>query len=278
MDRRVVARSIPLETAQIVSNPADAAEADGSQPARRNASRIVVGTLPRAASLSDQVIAELETLIVEGRLAPGALLPAERELGLQFGVSRTVIREATRVLAAKGLVDVSNGRGTVVRAATAEAAAEALKLLMRRQTGGLGLEKVIEVRRVLEVHIAGLSAERRTDTDLAAMERWLAVAQGHLADPDAFVRADVGFHTALAAATHNELFPTILDSLSVVLTTVRQLALRVSDTPPRALAHHRAIFAAVHAGSVLDARAAMDAHMDEALETLQEVEATEDVR
>lgn len=252
--------------------PTPSAARAGSEPGEPT--HRIVAPLPRTANLSDRVVAELEALIVGSHLAPGELLPSERELAVQFGVSRTVIREALRGLAARGLVDVTNGRGTVVRAFTAESAAESMKLLMRMQPGGMDLQKVTEVRRIIEDQIAALSAERRTEADVHVMEETLAEAAQQLGDPETFVRSDIGFHMALAAATHNELFPMILDSLSLVLTEVRLLALRIPGTPERALAHHRRIMDAVRDGDVAAARAAMDAHMDEARDTLQEAAAS----
>ncbi len=229
----------------------------------------IVGRLVRAPSLSDRVVQELQSLIVTNQVRPGQLLPSERDLAEQFDVSRTVIREALRALAAKGLVDISNGRGTVVLTMTPMSAAASMKLLMQMQPGGMDLANVIEVRRLLEVEIAGVSAERRSTDDLSALTASLAAAERHLGVPDTFVDHDIEFHMGLAVATRNELYPLILDSLSIVLTEVRLVALRIPGTPERALAHHRAIYTAVEAGRPREARAAMNAHMDEAQETLE---------
>jgi GntR family transcriptional repressor for pyruvate dehydrogenase complex len=234
----------------------------------RTAAPSIVKRLPRLARLSDRVVEELEALIVDGTLAAGSLLPSERELGEQFGVSRTVVREALQGLAGKGLVESVNGRGTVVRTVPPESSAASVKLLMRMEPGVTDLSKVMEIRRLLEVRIAVLAAGRRTDRDLAVMADLLAKAEQYLDIPDSFVRYDIEFHMALARATHNELFTMILDSLSILLTQVRRVALRVADTPQRALEHHRAIFAAVVAADSKRARDAMDEHMDEARDTL----------
>jgi GntR family transcriptional repressor for pyruvate dehydrogenase complex len=76
-----------------------------------------------------------------------------------------------------------------------------------------------------------------------------------------FVRNDVGFHTALARATHNELFPLILNSIADIMLEVRQLGFRVPGAPAHALEAHRAIFEQVRAGSVEGARRAMEDHL-----------------
>src|ERR671935_2210582 len=112
----------------------------------------------REPRLSDRVAALLLETIVARGLQPGDRLPSERELGEQFGVSRTVIREAVRALAAKGVIEVRTGSGLRVAAVDASSVSESMSLFMRG--GGIEFEKVHEVRTVLEVHIAGLAAER----------------------------------------------------------------------------------------------------------------------
>jgi GntR family transcriptional repressor for pyruvate dehydrogenase complex len=229
----------------------------------------LVPELAREATLAQRVEDELERLIVESRLGEGDRLPSERELAAQFGVSRTVVREAVRALAAKRLVDVGAGRGIVVRAPSAASAGQSMELLLRMQAGGADADKVSEVRRVLENEIASLAAARRTDADLSALQRILEEASQRQDDPDAYIRTDVDFHSQLARSTHNELFVIILDSVAAVMTEVRLLTLRIPGIATLALEHHRRVFEAVQEGAPDKARAAMDAHMDQAAETLR---------
>lgn len=224
--------------------------------------------LVREETLANRVVAELERLIVESRLGDGDRLPSERELAMQFGVSRTVVREAVRALAARRLVSVEGGRGTIVRTPTTEAAADAMVLLLRVQGGAQETEMASEVRRILESEIAAIAAIRRTPEDESRLAAILEEAERHLEDPEAFAEADMAFHSVLAQATHNPLFTVILDSLAQVLLEVRLLALRIPGTPRRSLAHHRAVFEQVRTGEPTAAREAMDRHMDEARETL----------
>ncbi|MBX3029920.1 MAG: FadR family transcriptional regulator [Chloroflexi bacterium] len=238
---------------------------DAREPAVR-----LVSALPRVETLANQVVAELERLILESRLGEGDRLPSERELAAQFGVSRTVVREAVRALAARRLVEVEGGRGTVVRAPTPATAAESMRVLLRVQSSSADADKVTEVRRVLENEIASLAAVRRTPNDLRALDAIVQAAEAHLDDPDAFITEDIAFHQALAGATHNELFSIILDSLAGVMQEVRMLALGIPGTPRRSLTHHRAVLEAVRAGDPIRARRAMDQHMDEARQTLHE--------
>ncbi len=128
-------------------------------------------------------------------------------------MSRTVVREAVRALAAKQLVDVSVGRGTVVRAPSTAAASEFMKLLLMMQAGDAGVDKVSEVRHIIESEIAFLAAARRTEADIEDLEAIVDEMRRHVDAPEVYIKSDVEFHAALARATQNELFMIVLDSL-----------------------------------------------------------------
>lgn len=230
----------------------------------------LVPHLEREATLAERVEQELQRLIVQSRLGPGDRLPSERELASQFGVSRTVVREAVRALAAKQLVDVSVGRGTIVRAPSTEAAGESMKLLLMMQAGAAGIDKVSEIRHIIENEIAALAATRRTPQDIAALEAICAEMREHVDAPEVYIKSDVEFHAALARATQNELFVIVLDSLVEVMIEVRLLTLRVPGIARLALHYHERILEAVRAGDPEAARAVMDEHMDQATEKLRE--------
>jgi len=230
----------------------------------------LVPPLEREATLAKRVEQELERLIIESRLGAGDRLPSERELAGQFGVSRTVVREAVRALAAKQLVDVNVGRGTVVRAPSAESAAESMRLLLLMQAGGAGVQKVSEIRHIIENEIAALAAARRTEADLERLEGILGEMRAHVDAPEVYIKSDVAFHNALAEATQNELFVIVLDSLVEIMVEVRLLTLRVPDIARLALSYHERILEAVRSGDAEAARAIMDEHMDQATAKLME--------
>ena len=211
-------------------------------------------------------------MIINGRLQPGDRLPPERELAQQFGVSRTVIREAVRTLVAKSLLEVQPGSGTIVRSPTTKSVAQSMSLLLRAGQPETDYDKVHEVRRILEVEIAGLAAERRTAEDLKEMEEILRqTAEAEIQDDrDSFPECDVAFHAALARATHNELFSLLLDSMADIMIKVRQLGFEVPDMPMRALKHHCAIFEQIRVGDAEGARQAMREHLIESEDTMRQ--------
>ncbi len=223
----------------------------------------------RGERLADRVTAQLESMVISDSLQPGDLLPPERELGELLGVSRTVVREAVRTLVAKGLLEVRQGHGTAVRAPDVKLAAEMMTHLLHG-TGGdrVAFPRVHEVRRLLEVEIAALSAERHTPADLIVIEKRLQEC-ADATDAESWALADVAFHAAIADATHNILFPVLLSSMSEILMQLRRAAAALPGTTGRAHNHHAQIFTAIRNRSSVAARKAMREHMTEAETTFQ---------
>ena len=227
-------------------------------------------TIERGTTLANRVTHQIEELIIEGHLQPGDRLPPERELSRQFGVSRTVIREAVRALVAKSLLEVQPGSGTIVCSPTPESVAKSMTMLLLAAQPDVDYNKVHEVRRLLEIEIAGLAAVRHTAEDLAKLEAILRESSETQGNPDCFPECDVAFHAALAHATHNELFPLLLDSMADIMVRVRQMGFQVQGMPARALKYHRAVFEQVKAGDVEGARQAMREHLIESEDTMRQ--------
>jgi len=138
-----------------------------ADPSAADAEPALFPQVARERRLSDKVADMMLETILAGRFKVGDRLPSERALGEQFGVSRTVVREAVRALVAKGVIEVRSGSGLRVVAVNADAVHESMNLYLRG--GRLEFEKVHEVRALLEVHLAGLAAERASDDDIALL-------------------------------------------------------------------------------------------------------------
>lgn len=230
-------------------------------PDARSTAQEILAVIPRADTLSVSVTERLERLIHERHLQPGDRMPSERELSLQFGVSRTVIREAVRSLVARGLLEVHPGSGTLIKAPTAQTVVQSVVSFMQVSQPDFDYGKIHEVRRVLELEIAGLAAQRRTEADLGNIQGYIRRMEEALADRPAFAAADVAFHVALAQATHNELYTILLDSIAGVMFRVRELGGRVRSAPAHAIAFHKKIYRQVKAGNAGKAREAMLEHL-----------------
>jgi GntR family transcriptional regulator, transcriptional repressor for pyruvate dehydrogenase complex len=217
--------------------------------------------LPRDPRLSDRVASTILESILSRRIAPGDGLPSERELADQFGVSRTVIREAVRTLSARGLLEVQTGRGARVAEIDPRTVSDAMRLLLRSRA--VPYAKVHEVRSVLEVSAAGLAAERARPEDVARLAGSLERMAAVLDDVDRAAAEDVEFHRLVAMATHNELFLVLHDSIRTALVDVRKEVLARSGSRARRaiVGAHRAIHDAIAAADPKAARAAMRAHL-----------------
>jgi GntR family transcriptional regulator, transcriptional repressor for pyruvate dehydrogenase complex len=201
----------------------------------------------------------LQGIIARG-LKPGDRLPSERELGEQFGVSRTVIREAVRALAAKGMIEARTGSGLRVAAVNAAAVTESMRLFLHGHDG-IDYEQVHEVRTMLEIQVAGLAAARAGDEDVEALnelcERMAAAGD----DSEASSREDVAFHRAVAEATHNPLYVIMLDSIGDVMLEIRRVTLALPGRPEKGLKAHRRILTRIAAHDAPGARDAMRKHL-----------------
>jgi GntR family transcriptional repressor for pyruvate dehydrogenase complex len=215
---------------------------------------------PRA-RLSDWIANMIMETITSGSMAPGDKLPSERELGEQFEVSRTVVREAVRALAAKGIIEVRSGSGLRVARFDSSNVAESMSLFVRGMR--LDYDKIHEVRALIEIEVARLAAARADDEDLRRISDNLASMESALADEKRVAELDVQFHRDLAIATHNELHVLILDAIEDVLLEVRRATLSRAGRPGEALSAHRRIADAISGRDPGAAREAMQEHLDD---------------
>jgi GntR family transcriptional repressor for pyruvate dehydrogenase complex len=218
--------------------------------------------------LHERVVEAITERILSGDLEPGSVLPTEPELCELFGVSRTVIRDAMKMLQGRGLVEVMQGRGTMVSTKIAEFSSDILVMaLQQRQTT---LVELLEVRRILEVEIAGLAAERATGADLREMEQALDLMRSHPGEAPGYVDADLTFHNALTRAAHNMVMDLILRPVTQLLRHSREISFRGPERVGNTIAAHETILRAVAAGDRQAAREAMRRHLDETAADLRE--------
>lgn len=217
------------------------------------------GRVEREPRLSDKVAELMRETIISRQLTPGTPLPSERELGEQFGVSRTVIREAVRALAAKGIVEVRTGSGLRVASVDESTAQESLAWYIRG--GQIEYPKVHEVRSTIEVEMAGLAAERRTPEELEALKAAHARFESLVDDVEKATLADVEFHHLIAKSTQNDLFSVLLASIGEALIEVRHETL-AGGSGKQTIAAHARILACIEAGDSDGARSAMRDHLN----------------
>ncbi len=148
-------------------------------------------------SLVELAVERMRERILQGDWQIGQRLPTEPVLAVELGISRNTVREAMRVLAFSGLVEIRQGDGSYLR--TAQDPLQAVQAMSRCSP-----EHARETRHILEAEAIGLAALRRTDADLQALRDALAVSAGHFhGDVAAYVACDLVFHQRLVDAAHN---------------------------------------------------------------------------
>jgi DNA-binding FadR family transcriptional regulator len=203
-------------------------------------------TYPRH-GLHGAVVHDIGIRILSGELEPGEALPTEDELTGDVAASRTVLREAIKVLAAKRLVESRPKTGTRVRPRSDWNLLDPDVLAWQLEAGPTRdfLEDALELRRLIEPAAARLAADRASNAEIAALEEAHA-AMSAAEGVEAWIEPDVRFHSILLQAAHNEL----LERLSTIVSAVLRMLFTVSSQPrmfARALPLHWAIIDAVRA-------------------------------
>lgn len=207
-----------------------------------------IGATYRGPSLHGQVVQKLGGRIAGGRYAPGTLLPNEELLCVELKVSRTALREAIKVLAAKGLVESRPRIGTRVRAADLwnQLDADVLAWRCRTQPDARFLEQLTEMREIVEPAAAQLAARHRSIDQMAEMERALAAmtAAKRMAQ---WVQADLEFHRAILNASGNGLLMPLAALIATALESLLSLSARKASDFRVALPDHVRVCDAIRA-------------------------------
>jgi len=218
--------------------------------------------LPTNAGRLETVVNGMEQRILQGVYAPGERLPGESSLQVEWGVSRSVVREAMKMLASRGLLSIQQGRGTFVSESTETPLRDQLAITLQRSSGGeTNWADLLEVRHVLEVEVAGRAAGRARTADLDEMRAAVAEMRSHPDQPKGYVDADLRFHRALAEATGNPLWIALLNSLNDLLRQYREEGFRGKDSALHAADQHEQILQAVEHDDSTAARQAMQRHL-----------------
>lgn len=208
-----------------------------------------------------QVIEKLRSWILRGYLQEGQFLPSERELAVMFNVSRMPVAQALKILEFLGVVQFVRGKGFCIKKIDIHHIIKCVGFLVRppdnEQTD------VLEARKVIEPQSAQLSAQRHTPEDIAEAESAIAEMEYRIAKGDDLSDVSIKFHSALVAASHNEVLIKINDFLFEILRLTRQTTLRDKNRQVKSLEQHKKILEAVKARDSKLAGELMSAHLEE---------------
>ena len=217
----------------------------------------------RGTRIYEKVVEKLKESISKGEILPGDPLSSERQLMDDFGVSRSSLREAFRVMELLGLIESVPGKGRFVR--HPKPPAEDEKNIRLEDSAVLEL---MEARRILDPAIAAESAMRATSSDLTRLLRVLTSTEKRLGDPNQRAQSDFDFHLALAEATHNFVFVNITRMNFDLIMATHDKIYNLLDDKEAFLAEHREMYEAILDHNVELAREMASNHIDRIYKTL----------
>lgn len=221
--------------------------------------------------LSDQVYERLREMIEAGEIEQGELMPSERELMEQFGVGRPAVREAMQMMHGMGLITISHGgrarvnelsTGTVIRNME-----EIGRLLL--STAPENLEHLKEARRMFELGMVRVAAERATQSDCAELQELLDRQRRQISEATEFIRADMDFHIRIAKISANPIFAGLSEAILSWLFMYHTDLLHWNGKEKTTLKEHEEILSAIVDRNADLAVAAMRGHLDRSSELYQ---------
>lgn len=219
------------------------------------------------------IFQKIQTEITAGILEAGEKLPPERELAVKYGVSRTSIREALRLLELSDFVEIRPGDGTFIKTNEQQTIQQQLTSVALK-TDQTTLYEMLELRLILESQCAALAALRATGQDIEKIARTLE-AMKNTDDEEIGIQADLDFHMAIAAAANNSVLAQLISSLAShmrsTIEVTRKHRLASKENFARTLEEHHAIFIAISRGESERAKALMEDHIRTIRQELSEL-------
>jgi GntR family transcriptional repressor for pyruvate dehydrogenase complex len=217
-----------------------------------------------ARSVSDEIVDQVLSAILTGKLAAGDRLPPERALSEAFGVGRQAVREGLQKLHGMGLIRAAKPQGTFVQLLSPDVIRRPLSRLLEQETGRV--VNFLDVRKWLEGMTAAEAAERATEDDLVKIEAALegVTAAAARDDREALDAADIAFHLAIVQASHNPATIELMEMYRSLMWSshgFRLVLLEAADFGA-VCQEHRAVAEAIRARDAVKAREAMMAHIE----------------
>lgn len=212
--------------------------------------------------LSKKIANLIEEAIHSKKLANGNKLPSEAELSSQFGVSRTVIREALRTVSAKGLISIEKGRGIFVKALSADTVSNPLHQYLKFKIEHNYALDVIHARQIIEPSIAAFAALHRTAEDMQKLNSNIERLKNYSGELAGLASLDMEFHLLIARASQNQVMPLILDPIHRLMPEIKKSVYATNDhAQESAIEWHSKIVHEIVKGDANGAREMMNKHL-----------------
>lgn len=215
-------------------------------------------------NIFDVTVENIRSFIDKGELSPGDKLPSERELQELFGVSRSILREALRVVESQGLINIIQGKGAYVKKPGLRTVIEPVRRLIN--DGSITLGHLMQARKVLEPQIAGFACLNASDEQLAMLEQDINDMVKYLNFPEKYLESDKGFHSRLAVLTGNPVLVIMIWPLINLFEGFIPLFYERPGTPQKVFSAHKTILEALKSRDPAKAIATMQEHLSEVTE------------
>jgi GntR family transcriptional repressor for pyruvate dehydrogenase complex len=215
----------------------------------------------RKADLTTKLIGAFKQLISEGILAPGARLPAERDMATNFKVSRGSLRQALKLLEVMGVVSQRVGDGTYLNSAAPSILAEPMEFLILLD--GISLDELMDARLIVEPELAARAAERATSETIADLRESLARMRNSGGKHTDLVEEDLRFHRLIFELADNRVCSLMFSIVHELLHNLMEITSRMVDLEHTVKLHNR-IYTAIRRRDAEEARARMFAHLVDA--------------
>lgn len=220
--------------------------------------------------LYEYVSEEIEKAIRGKQILPGERLPSENDLADQFEVSRTIVREALKILRERRLITVQDGRGAFVLSPTPEASTKALSRYISRLDIQESHEMLFEVRLLLEPELAYLAAERSGKKVIDQLDRCMKELRTFQDDPEKWIETDLKFHKVLAKATRNPYALVFIETLLFHMDFLVGSGFLLDGAIEATIASHEEILEAIRDHNPVEAKERMRQHILNSQERLTE--------
>lgn len=220
----------------------------------------------KTSRVSDEIVAQIHQMLMDGRLGPGDRLVPEVEMAEQMGVSRASVREALSILESQGIVERRKSGGTYIRRYSLQATIDALSACPKSDKEMFS--DFIEARELLELSVLKLAVDRGDQRTYRLVESALKVMEEVIAKGASAVEADILFHQAIAACAQNAVLVSLVKTLNSMLQDMREKTLAYPGRLPECLEEHRNIYEAVRSRDLKRARQEMINHFNKVKDIL----------
>lgn len=211
--------------------------------------------------LYEYVSEEIEKAITEKKILPGEKLPSENGLAEQFNVSRTIVREALKILTERRLITVEDGKGAYVLSPTPEESIKALSRYIARLDMKESYEPLFEMRLMIEPDLAYLAALRADEKQILKLQKGVDDLKLAQEDPEKWIETDLEFHSTIAEAAHNPYAIVFIETLLEHMDFLVGSGFLLEGAIEATIDFHEDIFESIKSGEPAKAKETMRDHI-----------------